>query len=150
MHILSSGLGLKRGMREHRCGWWEWLRCAPIPGSAILPTLSSTSAAVPTGVESITRRCSRTRQGTRQWASGSRLGFEVWYEPLRQNPSAFPLPALPAPASSHQPHFGRKCEPLSTPSVTTTNAGHVAPGTTEAGAFLSFLGLISQRTRLTI
>ena len=64
--------------------WYE-----PIPGSAILPTLSSTSAAVLTGVESIASRC-RTRQSTRQMTSGFRLYFEVWFETLRQIPIALP------------------------------------------------------------
>jgi len=53
MRILSLGLGLENEMCEHHCGWTEWLLYVPIPGSAILPTLSSTSAAVLTGAESI-------------------------------------------------------------------------------------------------
>ena len=69
-HILSSGLGLRNEMYGHYCGWGERLFYAPIPGSAILPTLSSTSAAVLTGTVSITRMC-RTRYDTRQVAQAS-------------------------------------------------------------------------------
>lgn len=78
-------------MCEHRCGWEEQLLHVPIPGSAILPTFSSTSAAVLTGAESIESWC-RMRESTRQTGSGSRLDFEVWYEPLRQTPIALPKP----------------------------------------------------------
>jgi len=44
-------------------------------------------------------------------------------------------PALPADLASEPAQY----EPFSIPSTTTADAGHVASGTTDAGAFLSFL-----------
>ncbi|KAF9649123.1 hypothetical protein BDM02DRAFT_3095272 [Thelephora ganbajun] len=47
-------------------------------------------------------------------------------------------PALPADLASELAQYDAT-EPVSTPSSSTADASHVAPGTTEADAFLSFL-----------
>jgi len=53
-------------------------------------------------------------------------------------PASPQIPALPADLASELAQYDAT-EPISTPSITTADAGHVAPGTTEADAFLSFL-----------